>query len=315
MLHDAAEAPKRQPLSRQLSVPIQSVTKPEGATQTQRSHVANRSVPSRHNSFDQAHLDRKHRGSQCDRVHVDHKKSDADSSSSTHGNGSRSSSSRSSASDSAFSNSQTTLELDTCEQSLNCFVRSIKGERLATLTPLADQSPALDEVLSRDQFEISWHNLTYTVPEKRFSNLRDKLSKCRDKIWRSDEPEVLDDLPIGNSFGDDEAPLRKPVTGKMRRQIFSDLNGCIRSGQLTAILGPSGAGKTTLLKCLTNKIERGLTGTIDINGGLVNASQKQIKLCNIPQKGKSHLLPVEYHQPLLILTVNSPICQITCSIT
>lgn len=288
MLDDFPEAQKRSTFNRRLSVPIQSVTKskPETMMQAQQIHSPSRPAPSRHNSLDQARLNRQHRRSQCDRACNEHKKSEPESRSSAHSNGSRSSSSRSSAGDSAFSNSQMTLELDSCEQNLNCFVRSIKGERLAPSTPASDQSSAVEEVSSRDQFKISWRNLTYTVPEKRFSSLRLRLSKCCDKIWPPNEPEVLDDLPAAGSFGDDEAPLRRPVIGKMRQEIFSDLHGCIRSGQLTAILGPSGAGKTTLLKCLTNNIERGLVGSIEISGGPLTSSQKQIKLCSIPQKGE-----------------------------
>ncbi|KAG9510425.1 ATP-binding cassette sub-family G member 1, partial [Fragariocoptes setiger] len=68
-----------------------------------------------------------------------------------------------------------------------------------------------------------------------------------------------------------------------RRVIFSHLNGCIRSGQVTAILGPSGAGKTTFLKCLTGRISKGITGSIEVCGNDTRKHRK-LRLCMIPQR-------------------------------
>jgi hypothetical protein len=84
---------------------------------------------------------------------------------------------------------------------------------------------------------------------------------------------------------------------RQRRTIFSNLNGCVKSGQLTAILGPSGAGKTTFLKCLTNGITKGVSGSISIHSNTIDGgdydglaapykSSQHLKLCIIPQKGK-----------------------------
>ena len=40
------------------------------------------------------------------------------------------------------------------------------------------------------------------------------------------------------------------ISGKKTKTILNDLNGTIKAGQLTAILGPSGAGKTSLMNIL-----------------------------------------------------------------
>lgn len=291
-------------LSRSLSIPAEIVATDRalssGTLKPQvpepESLVKRRMQPVRHNSLEQTRFNRQHRRSHCDRACPEHLQDEAKGRAAHQGNhsgGSSTSSSRSSASDSAFSNSRTTLESDSCERTSNCFTRSIKNTMNSSecSTPssrLSGQTTIIEEAhCSRDHFKISWRNLTYEVPEKRFAKITSRIAKCKAKIWPSDdEPEIFDDLPAEGSLVD-EPTLRRPIIGKPRKLIFSDLNGCVRSGELTAILGPSGAGKTTLLKCLTNSIESGVSGSIDITGGPASSSQKQIKLCSIPQKGKS----------------------------
>lgn len=103
--------------------------------------------------------------------------------------------------------------------------------------------------------------MSYKVPEKRFARLEAYLKRKKETLWPTDD-QVVDDLQPAESNLKDEPPLRPPTLGKPRKVIFSNLNGCVRSGQLTAILGPSGAGKTTFLKCLTNSIVKGVSGSM-----------------------------------------------------
>ena len=41
--------------------------------------------------------------------------------------------------------------------------------------------------------------------------------------------------------------------------VLSDVTGCINSGEVTAVMGPSGAGKTTFLNALSGKAYYGVS--------------------------------------------------------
>ena len=65
--------------------------------------------------------------------------------------------------------------------------------------------------------------------------------------------------------------LSLTINGKV---IFSNISGCIQSGELSAILGPSGSGKTSLLNVLSGRIgfKKGteIKGEIKVNGIKIN---------------------------------------------
>ena len=244
--------------------------------------------------------------------------------------------SSSSASDSAFSQSRTTLETDS-EATLNRFSgkkpakeRALAAENDSRLSSedggsSSGTSPCAEQDL---HFEILWQNLTYTIPEKRLARLASYVSskfstKAATKSPSSPAcsfksgPDTAASLSSSVNDGarhledglksselhqfDSHHPdqLNAPLSNRQRRTIFSNLNGCVKSGQLTAILGPSGAGKTTFLKCLTNSITKGVSGSISIhNVGAMGGSgtppaayksSQHLKLCIIPQKGESSL--------------------------
>ena len=172
----------------------------------------------------------------------------------------------SSASDSAFSRSQTTLGSDS-EQST-----TTGGSH--RLLPAENQAGEEDA-----HFRIVWRQLSYRVPERRLAPLASSLRRRAGAFWP-----IRRGRPSERTL--EEGPsLRSLASGKQRQVIFSDLSGCVRSGQLTAVLGPSGAGKTTLLKCLTSNIVQGVFGDIDILESHPPASSAhRLKLCIIPQK-------------------------------
>lgn len=134
-----------------------------------------------------------------------------------------------------------------------------------------------------DQFKLIWRNLTYQIPEKRFTRLMGSVRRQRDRFWPPSCATSGD-----GSVNSSEAGLqvRAEPDCATKRVIFENLNGCAKSGELSAILGPSGAGKTTLLKCLTNRVYRGVSGSIDIEETCEKTSRR-LKLCIIPQKGES----------------------------
>lgn len=220
--------------------------------------------------------------------------------------GDKSSSPSSTASDSAFSQSQTTLGSESDQSSsatsMNpCCYRHLDGSsRKAAVEFPGDMKAPSSLSSGPDFFEIIWTNLSYRIPEKRFANLSSSVEGYRNKLskWWSPNSDQQDSEQSTDNATDytpsvgsadhsnDGPPLKPPSTGKPRKVIFNNLNGCIKSGELTAILGPSGAGKTTFLKCLTNSIVEGVTGNIDVVGG--TTTSHHLKLCIIPQKGEYH---------------------------
>jgi len=103
-----------------------------------------------------------------------------------------------------------------------------------------------------DQFEIEWANLSLEVQQKWYqkTNLSSLLRPSD-----SDKPD-------------------KP------KMILNNVDGRIRSGEITAVLGPSGAGKTSLLNSLFGKYRTAIQGSIRVTGA---PSKKHLTVCTIPQ--------------------------------
>ncbi|XP_063221193.1 ATP-binding cassette subfamily G member 4 [Bacillus rossius redtenbacheri] len=51
-----------------------------------------------------------------------------------------------------------------------------------------------------------------------------------------------------------------------RKQILNGVSGRFKSGELTAIMGPSGAGKSSLLNAISGYTSTGVTGRLGVNG-------------------------------------------------
>jgi len=58
------------------------------------------------------------------------------------------------------------------------------------------------------------------------------------------------------------------------RTILNDISGCVKPGQVMAIMGASGAGKSTFLDILARKRKKGtVSGTTIVNGREVSDAQ------------------------------------------
>ncbi|XP_046632753.1 ATP-binding cassette sub-family G member 1-like [Daphnia pulicaria] len=76
--------------------------------------------------------------------------------------------------------------------------------------------------------------------------------------------------------------------GKKLKKILHQISGSFKSGQLTAILGPSGAGKTSLMNILAGLKKSGTQGKVYVNGAERNFKTFRKKSAYITQK--DHLL-------------------------
>lgn len=96
------------------------------------------------------------------------------------------------------------------------------------------------------QFVIRWSSIKYVVYQSRVDRLIRAISR------------------------------NKSVSNE--RQILKGVNGSLKCGDVTAILGPSGAGKTCLMECLIGRRTVGVTGQIKVS------NFSRVKLSFIPQK-------------------------------
>lgn len=153
-----------------------------------------------------------------------------------------------------------------------------------------------------DHFEIVWSNLSYKIepkwykkinffdralshlmPGQTIDNHSSATSTASSSAGMNDNQHQMHS---STAYTDAHLAQAKPKSALDPIEIFTNLNGTIKSGQMTAVLGPSGAGKTTLLNCLTGKSKKGVSGYINLKG----ANGKHLKMCTIPQKGESSSL-------------------------
>ncbi|KFK35715.1 hypothetical protein AALP_AA4G027800, partial [Arabis alpina] len=72
---------------------------------------------------------------------------------------------------------------------------------------------------------------------------------------------------------------------KEEKVILKDVSCEARSGEITAIAGPSGAGKTTLLEILAGKVSQGkVSGQVLVNGRLMDGSEYRRVSGFVPQE-------------------------------
>lgn len=97
-------------------------------------------------------------------------------------------------------------------------------------------------------------------------------------VFDNDRAEVGDNFPPGLIFHWEDLAFEVKVSGD-QRMILDHVDGWVKPGQLTALMGALGAGKTTLLNCLSDRADFGTVtdGFRMINGhDLDNSFPRQI---------------------------------------
>lgn len=70
---------------------------------------------------------------------------------------------------------------------------------------------------------------------------------------------------------------------KIKANSFVKVSGCVKSGQLVAILAQSGAGKTSLLAAISQRFRGSINGQVLINGTEVSRRTMTKVSCFVPQ--------------------------------
>lgn len=161
-----------------------------------------------------------------------------------------------------------------------------RSNKLNDLTVVMPYLGKLSTVVGQENFVVVWERLSFVVD----TSLHDKVINCFNRslkgIWplkrhkQEDDFETTtsnDNLRISVSMNSECSEKVNKMNAK--RVIFENLNGFIKSGEISAILGPSGAGKTSLLNAICGKVDN-YRGTVKLIGG----GSRNMRLSIIPQK-------------------------------
>jgi ATP-binding cassette subfamily G (WHITE) protein 1 len=144
-----------------------------------------------------------------------------------------------------------------------------------------NSSDELDTMLRRSDFQISWIDLTYTIrPQASYANVwEDFKAKVTDSLSSAS---LLFSVKAASYNISDAANNDTDIESNNHRDeitILQNVSGSFKSGELTAVMGPSGAGKTSLLNILARRREYGFTGKLSVSG-----TNHVIKINAIPQE-------------------------------
>uniref|UniRef100_A0A6G1S5P4 ATP-binding cassette sub-family G member 1 n=1 Tax=Aceria tosichella TaxID=561515 RepID=A0A6G1S5P4_9ACAR len=164
--------------------------------------------------------------------------------------------------------------------------------------PVVEFLKPSDQQAAKEHFEIRWTNLNYQVEPKWYQRLTSSSpfasSASTSSAGGGGSNDNSSDSALssdGSDLGSSSKKTKKSNDASnapqrpRRANILNGLNGSVKSGEVTAILGPSGAGKTSLLGCLTGKNKSGVTGAVEVistNGG--PGRLEPLSVCQIPQK-------------------------------
>lgn len=147
----------------------------------------------------------------------------------------------------------------------------------SSYNPEEDAYTERDAMVAQTDFQVFWDGITYNIEPKislgslwyDFFNLfRSRLSANVGLISGGDKS--------GHNI--DQAGCPTSLLKKEPLTIIDQISGSFKSGELTAVMGPSGAGKTSLLNLLSRRQENGYTGEL-----YVKNAHRRIKISTIPQ--------------------------------
>lgn len=139
-------------------------------------------------------------------------------------------------------------------------------------------------------FEVTWNNLNYSVKQaqtdgpglignvvKLAGTVLSSIESGSSILWPTNNKGSYDLRQTAAATNIEEA--NNYSKNNDRIHILKQLNGSFKSGELTAIMGPSGAGKTSLLNLLSRRQNANFTGSLGVR---MERSQR-LKVVAIPQ--------------------------------
>ncbi|CAG4983846.1 unnamed protein product [Colias eurytheme] len=100
-----------------------------------------------------------------------------------------------------------------------------------------------------------------------------ELNKLNEEIHESDVVIKVNNYHV---WTPEEKSWWRRTPYKHKMVILNDVSACFKTGEFTAVIGPSGAGKTTLLVSIAGKCNLPSSGTININNVNVTKMQRGV---------------------------------------
>lgn len=149
-----------------------------------------------------------------------------------------------------------TLEQDTANTNVEAEERNKKETQFGVVGDQADLE-------SGATTQNSGHNEQNDAMENREGNGHSEINHSP-AAERENNPEVNDE-----SKTKEKKKLREKLSRSARapkRTLLTNVNGTVSPGEFLAIMGPTGSGKTTILSVLSNRVRKGVTGELLVNG-------------------------------------------------
>lgn len=140
-----------------------------------------------------------------------------------------------------------------------------------------ESSAERNNIMPLADFQVFWYNLIYRIePKITFSTFLHDI----ERLFRYSLTPIHN-LISRNQYKSSANRTSNQVEIFSRKEpvtIIQQISGSFKSGELTAVMGPSGAGKTSLLNFLSRRRETGYTGQLYLEN-----YSKRIKISTIPQ--------------------------------